>query len=153
MIRSNNLSRPEEINWRNIDLSKMSIFIRWTVSLLLVVISIAITSALIGICTLYVASTSSCQNVIYPQTTSLLDTQAATLAGGKALFCYCNANLQEMYTNDNVGKACSNISTQVLMTNGLQIAASLVSTITNVILSLIVTAIAKNLLRPNTIPK
>jgi len=40
-----------------------------------------------------------------------------------------------------------------LMTNLLQIGASVLSSITNVILAIIITAIAKKLLRPNTVPK
>ena len=58
-----------------------------------------------------------------------------------------------MYINSNVGQACSNISAKVLMTNALQIAASIISLIINFILSILVTIIAKYLLRTDTIPK
>ena len=65
-IRSNKLSRPEEINWRNSDLSNVSVVFRYIISLLLVVIVIIITSALISLSTLYAASISSCQSYIPP---------------------------------------------------------------------------------------
>ena len=57
-----------------------------------------------------------------------------------------------MYTNSNVEQACSNISAKVLMTNALQISASIISVIINFILSVIVTLIAKHILRCDTIP-
>jgi hypothetical protein len=79
MIRNNKLSRPEEINWRNIDLSSYSIFGRWVLSLLLVFLAIIITSAMIGFCTLYVASTSSCSGVVLPDTT-IYTTYASQIA-------------------------------------------------------------------------
>jgi hypothetical protein len=41
----------------------------------------------------------------------------------------------------------------VLMTNALQIGASILSSVTNAILGIIISVIAKKLLRPNTIPK
>jgi hypothetical protein len=41
----------------------------------------------------------------------------------------------------------------ILITNLLQVAASIVSSITNVILSIVIAVISEKLLRPNTIPK
>lgn len=81
-IRNNKLSRPEEINWRNIDLSGFSVFLRWFFSIVLVVFSIIITSAMIGFCTLYVASTSSCQNYSFTSTgNTLTDTTLIAAMG------------------------------------------------------------------------
>jgi len=135
------------------DLSNLSNIVRWSISIFLVIVSIIMTSAMIGLCTLYVASTSSCQNIVIPPTIAQNDAMLAYQLGGKTLFCYCNSHLQEMYTSQAVGDACSSISSKVLMTNALQIAASLLSTITNVILTFIISLIAKYLLRPSTIPK
>jgi hypothetical protein len=157
MIRNNKLSRPEEINWRNVDLSNISIFIRWIISLLLLLLSIVLTSAMIGFCTLYVASTSSCQNVVLPDTTIYL-TYASQIAvvqnqGESAKFCYCNNNIDVMYTDTTVNTFCSSISNMILITNILQVAASVVSSITNAILSIVIAVISQKLLRPHTIPK
>lgn len=157
MIRNSKLSRPEEINWRNIDLSSFSVVGRWLLSLLLVFIAVIITSALIGFCTLYVASTSSCSNVVLPDT-SIYTSYSSQIAivstqGETAKYCYCNSNIDVMYTNSDVNTFCASISTMILVTNILQVAASIVSSITNVVLSIIIAVISEKLLRPNTIPK
>lgn len=126
-------------------------------SLLLVAVAIIITSALIGFCTLYVASTSSCQSYVAPNT-STYPTYASQIAvvstqGAQAKFCYCNDNIGVMYTNSDVNGFCSSISNMILVTNILQVAASVVSSVTNVILSIVIAVISKKLLRPHTIPK
>lgn len=155
IIRNNKLSRPEEINWRNIDLTNISIALRSIFSLVLVVLAIIITSALIGFCTLYVASTSSCQSYVAPDTSTSYSSQIAVVStqGSQAKFCFCNDNIGVMYSDSNVNAFCSSISNMILITNILQVAASVVSSITNVILSIFIAFISKKLLRPNTIPK
>ena len=40
--------------------------IRWVCSVFFVIVAIAITSALIGLCTLYVASSANCQDYVSP---------------------------------------------------------------------------------------
>lgn len=157
MIKNNKLSRPEEINWRNIDLTSFSIFARWILSLLLVFLAVVITSAMIGFCTLYVASTSSCSGITLPDA-SIYTTYASQIAivtpqGQTAKYCYCNANIDAMYTEATVKAFCESISNQVLVTNILQVAASIISSITNVILSIVIAFISEKILRPNTIPK
>ena len=47
-----------------------------------------------------------------------------------------------MYTDTNVMSFCSDISNKVLVTNILQIAASIVSSITNVILSIVIAVVS-----------
>ncbi len=130
---------------------------RWILSLFLVVLAVIITSAMIGFCTLYVASTSSCAGITLPDT-SIYTTYASqinivTPQGDTAKYCYCNANIDAMYTDATVKAFCESISQKVLITNILQVAASIVSSITNVILSIVIAVISEKLLRPNTIPK
>lgn len=112
---------------------------------------------MIGFCTLYVASTSSCQNVVLPDVTvyTTYTSQIASIQNGDSStkYCYCNANLDAMYTETEVETFCADISTMVLVTNILQIAASVVSSITNIILTILITVISGKLLRPHTIPK
>jgi hypothetical protein len=73
--------------------------------------------------------------------------------GDSSIFCYCNDNFGSIYTNTYINSLCSEIQSKILLTNGLQIAASVLSSVTNAILGIIIAAIAKKLLRPNTIPK
>jgi hypothetical protein len=94
MIKSNNLSRPEQINWANHDISGCSKVVRAIISILLLIIAIAITSSCIALCTLYVSSTSACTN--YNPNTILTVAQAK---GGQTLYCHCAANFVKIYTD------------------------------------------------------
>ena len=70
-IKSNNLSRPEQINWANHDISGCSKILRGILSIVLLIIAIVITSSCIALCTLYVSSISACAN--YNPNTTLTD--------------------------------------------------------------------------------
>ena len=155
MLRNSKLSRPEYINWRNIDISNVGRFVRWSCSIFFVVLAIIVTSSLIGLCTLYVSSTSSCQNYNSPTGTvanQILAIQNSTNVDANT-YCYCNENLASIYTDTVVNTFCSTVSNKVLITNALQISASIISSVTNIILGIIIGLIAKYLLRPNSIPK
>ena len=65
-MKDTKISRPEEINWRNMDMSGLAKFVRGLCSFFFVVVAILICSALIGFCTLYVASSSNCQSYVSP---------------------------------------------------------------------------------------
>ncbi len=148
IIKSMNLSRPEQINWQNLDISVCSRFLRFIFSILFLVIAILITTSLIALCTLYVSSTSACSNY---DTTTLLP--AAQSAGGQTLYCYCAAHFSDIYTDVLIKDACSSLSNSILYANLMQIGASLVSAVSNVILVVIVGVIAKYLLKPDSKPK
>lgn len=155
MIKNTKTSRPDEINWNNVDMTDCSRGVRWVVSILLVVLSILMTSALIGFCTLYVASSANCQGYVQPTSTGY-PAQIAEVQSRNSLsdtFCYCNANLAALYTEGSVNSYCGSISNKVLVTNILQVAASVISAVTNVVLAVIIAVIAKYVLRPANIPK
>ena len=130
-------------------------FLRGLCSLFVVTLAILICSALIGFCTLYVASSANCQNYVAPTGATVADQIAAVQArnSDSDKFCYCNANIASLYTDSNINAYCGDISNKILITNTLQIGASVVSAITNVFLAIIIALIAKYLLRPNSIPK
>jgi len=87
MIENNNLARPDQINWNNIDISSLSRAARMVISLIIIIITIFVTSSLICFCTLYVSSSSSCGN--YDELTTLA---TAIESGEQTLYCYCAAN-------------------------------------------------------------
>ena len=104
IIKSNNLSRPEQINWPNLDVSGCAKFFRGLLSIILLIVSIVITSSCIALCTLYVSSTSACTN--YDPMTTIT---AAKAKGGQTLFCYCSANFVDIYTNPLIKDACGSL--------------------------------------------
>ncbi len=71
---------------------------------LIILIFLAISCTIIGICTIYVSTRSSdCSGVTVPQT--LADAQASTVAIEKT--CYCNANLLAALTDSSIQTFCS----------------------------------------------
>jgi hypothetical protein len=154
MVHNSRLSRPEEVNWQNIDMTRLSRFVRGLLSLVVVALAILVCSALIGVCTLYVASSSNCQNYSAPSgsTIALQISEVKGRNSNSDTFCYCSANLASLYTNAEINAFCSSVSNTVLVTNALQIGASAVSAATNVVLSIIIMLVAKHLLRPQSIP-
>ena len=155
MVKDTRISRPEEINWRSMDMSGLSRLLRVVCSLVVVVLAILVCSALIGFCTLYVASSSNCQSYVAPTgaTVTLQIAEIQGRASSSATFCYCNANLAQLYTNAEITNYCSEISNKVLITNSLQIGASVVSAISNVVLAILIAVIAKHILRPSSTPR
>ena len=109
MIKDTRISRPEEINWRSMDMSGLSRVLRMVCSLVVVVLAILVCSVLIGFCTLYVASSSNCQNYVAPTgaTVTLQIAEVQARGSQSATFCYCNANLAQLYTNAEITNYCS----------------------------------------------
>lgn len=94
MIDNNNLARPDQINWNNIDISPISRAARMVISLLIIIITMFITSSLICFCTLYVSSSSSCGD--YDENTTL---ETAVSVGEQTLYCFCAANFASFLTD------------------------------------------------------
>ena len=85
-------------------MSGLSRFARGLCSVFFVIVAIMITSALIGLCTLYVASSANCQDYVVP-TESTYAAQIATVSARNTdsdTFCYCNANFAAIYTDTDV---------------------------------------------------
>lgn len=58
-----------------------------------------------------------------------------------------------MFSDTGIANYCSTIETDILITNVVQIGASLLSTVTNILLIVIVSLIADKLLKPDNRPK
>jgi hypothetical protein len=122
--------------------------LRGLLSIILLIISIVITSSCIALCTLYVSSTSACTS--YDPATTIIIAKAA---GGQTLFCYCSANFVDIYTNPLIKDACGSLEQTILYSNIMQVGASLVSSISNILLIIVVTLIAKYILKSDSKPK
>ena len=128
------------------DISGCSFCIRVLISILLLIIVIIITSSLIAFCTLYVSSTSNCVN--FDTTLTLEDVQDSE----QLLYCYCSAHLIDLYDDPTIQNACGDLQEDILIANIVQIGASVISAITNVILVIVVGVIAGFILKPETKP-
>lgn len=128
------------------DISGCSFCIRVLISILLLIIVIIITSSLIAFCTLYVSSTSNCVN--FDTTLTLEDVQDSE----QLLYCYCSAHLIDLYNDQTIQNACGDLQEDILIANIVQIGASVISAVTNVILVIVVGVIAGFILKPETKP-
>jgi|LakMenE01Jun11ns_1017448.scaffolds.fasta_scaffold9853761_1 hypothetical protein len=105
MIESVNLPAPEAISWNNVDISSSSRAVRLIFSILFIAISIFITSSLIALCTLYVATSSNCGS--YEDETTLAQAQAAQ--DNLMTYCYCSANYASIYTDSGIQTFCAGL--------------------------------------------
>lgn len=105
MIESVNLSRPETINWDNVDISAGSYACRFIFSVIFIIISIFITSSLIALCTLYVSTSSNCGS--YDTETTLAT--AAASDDKLIIYCYCSTNYADIYTDEGVASLCHDL--------------------------------------------
>jgi hypothetical protein len=79
------LGKPDDIIWENMDYGPCQWIIRRVIGILLMLVSLFITSSLICLSTLYIATTSSCVDY-----TTITFAQAQT-ADQNTLFCYCQS--------------------------------------------------------------
>lgn len=149
MLESNNLPKPDTINWNNIDISTGSYIMRFLLSIFFIIISIFISSSLIALCTLYVTTTSNCSNF----NSSLTISQIITLNKQLQTFCYCSANSALVGSSSQFDSLCKNISHDIFISNIVQVCASILSSLTNIILILIISIIAQKLLKPPNKPR
>lgn len=105
MIESVNLARPDSINWDNTDISKCSYVSRFILSMVFIAVSIFITSSLIALCTLYVATSSNCGG--FDADTTLAQAQA--LNDKLVTYCYCSVNYASIYTDNAVETYCASL--------------------------------------------
>lgn len=84
MVDHIKLGKPEDIIWENMDIGPCQWLIRRLIGLVFMLISLFITSSLICLSTLYIATTSSCSGY-----TTITYAQAAVTTDQSTLFCYC----------------------------------------------------------------
>lgn len=112
--------------------------LRRIAGILMMLASLFITSSLICMSTLYIATTSSCTTYV-----PITFAQAQVTSDQNTLFCYCQSEIYAGLTDPAVKSICEGLTSKIIYTNALQIVASLVSVITNVILTFLIGAIVK----------
>lgn len=69
LIKNEKVPTPEDINWGSFELSFCSKFCRVFFAFIVIVIFLAISCAVIGLCSLYISSNASnCESVVVPTT-------------------------------------------------------------------------------------
>ena len=97
MVANDNPPTPSDINWSNYDLSSCGKFIRIMVSFLIIILFLALSSTIVGLCGVYISSHSNnCDSVdISGFTATTISSQDEN-----TIRCYCNANIVASFTDE-----------------------------------------------------
>ena len=107
---------------------------------------LALSCTIIGLCTIYISTHSSnCDSINVP--TSLAAAQAVT--DQATLKCYCNANLFNSFTDAGIQALCASYLKDIYIEQAVQIAITLVSTVTNFIFGVVINKIV-NCTKPSS---
>lgn len=123
---------PEDIEWGSFQIDFCSSFFRIFFAVLVILIFLAITCAVIGMCSIYISShASNCQGVTIPSSVN-------SSTNSTILQCYCEANLISSFSDSTISTTCSSYLTSIYLSQGIQYAVILTSSITNFIFGFIV---------------
>jgi hypothetical protein len=144
MISSERVPSPEDINWGTFDISLTSRFLRGLLSFFVILIFLGVSCAIIGMCSIYIAShASDCDNVVVP--TSV--TAAAASTDSTAVQCYCEANLVSALSDSSINAVCKSYLTNIYVAQVIQYAVIITSSVTNYLFGLVVDKLV-NFIRP-----
>ena len=145
MISDDHPPAPEDINWESYDLTCCGNFLRLFFSAFIIILFLAISCAIVGLCGIYISSHStSCEGI----DTSIYTAQTATATNNETIIrCYCSANLVASFSDDTIATACSNYIRDIYVEQTIQYVVLITEAITNVIFGFIVDKLV-NCMRP-----
>ena len=113
-------------------------------SALIIIIFLAVSCAIIGLCSIYINTHSgNCDGVTIPTST----TAAKSTTNSTVLTCYCYSNLIDSFSDTEISSICSSYRTGILVSQGIQYGVIATSAITNFIFGFIVDKLV-NCVRP-----
>ena len=122
---------PDEINWESVNITKRGKVFRVLLAVIIIII-LGVTSILMAICSVFVTSnTANCvkyQDITYTQ---------ASVGDELTKKCYCSNNIVFIF-NEEIKQLCLAIFQQIYLYNGLQIVSAIISTVANVLFTLLV---------------
>jgi hypothetical protein len=138
---------PEDINWESYELDCCGTIIRICLSVLIILLFLALSCILIGVCGVYISSRShNCDSV----DTGSYTAATATATGDETIIkCYCNANLVASFTDVTIQTACSNYLRDIYIEQAIQYVILITEAITNVIFGFVVDKLV-NCMRPSS---
>lgn len=131
-IKAEKVSDPEEINWESLDVGTCSKITRIIFAFIIIIVFIAVCSTLVSLCSIFINVNSiNCDGVNIPT-----EAQVAATANTTEVTCFCNSNLFS-FSDGTIQNICKEIFKQLYIENGLQIAAAVISTVTNFLFAII----------------
>lgn len=110
-IVSQNPPPPEDINWKSFEISFCNRFLRGIFAFIIILIFLAITCTIIGLCSIYITTHSNnCDGI----DTSIYTPTTVTATGSSVILrCYCNANLVQSFTDSGIKNVCGSYLTDI----------------------------------------
>jgi len=113
-------------------------------SFLVIVVFLAISCAIIGLCSIYISShASNCEGITIPATAAA----AALTANSTIIQCYCDSNLISSFSDSTIKDVCNPYLNNIYISQGIQYGVIFTSSITNFIFGFIVDKLV-NCVRP-----
>lgn len=107
VIKSEKLPTPEDIEWENYELSACSKFFRVVFAFVIILVFLALSCTIIGLCSIYIGTHSSnCEGVTIPSTAAA----AQSSNNSTIISCYCEANLIASFSDQSINTVCSTYS-------------------------------------------
>ena len=96
LVKQEKVPTPEDINWSSFELTACGQLCRGCFAFFIILIFLAISCSIIGLCSIYIAShASNCQGITLPA--DLTAAQSETNA--TIVQCYCDAHLVDTFNN------------------------------------------------------
>ena len=116
-------------------MTTLGLITRYLLSFILILVFLAISCTIIGLCTIYISTRSSnCDSVSVPSTLAA----AKIVTDNAVLKCFCNANLFSSFTDTGIQSLCSAYLKDIYIEQAVQLAITLVSTLTNVLFGIVI---------------
>lgn len=146
LIKNDSVPSPEDINWESHELTCCSGFCRCLIAAAAIILFLAVSCVIIGLCTIYVSTHSNdCEGVSLPSDLAA----AQKISDDKIKLCYCSANVIASLSNSDIQSYCSNYLTSIYVEEAIQYAIIIVSGLTNFIFGLLVDSFI-NFTRPKS---
>lgn len=97
-VKSEKVAEPEDINWNSYQVGICGKIFRLIFSTFIILVFLAISCTIIGLCSIYISSHSvSCEGIIIPPSVSEAKIKITTEKEKK---CFCNANFISSFNSD-----------------------------------------------------
>lgn len=145
-IKTDKVPTPSDIDWSSFELGPASKFFRILFSALVIITFLAISCAIIGLCSIYINTHSgNCDGVTVPTTVAA----ASLITNSTVLQCYCYANLVTSFSDTTISAVCTDYRNGILVSQGIQYGVIATAAITNFIFGLVVDKLV-NCVRPSS---
>lgn len=144
-IKNEKVPEPEDINWDSFEVGCCGKFCRVLVSVLVILVFLALSCTIIGLCSIYISSNSiDCTNVTIPATVAEAE---ATITSDTDKKCFCNSNLFESFNSKAIQNYCGSLLNEIYTEQGIQYAIIGTSGFVNFLFGFIVDKLV-NLTKP-----